>query len=99
MKNRKPTSEEFQPQNRKKLLKEIRAYSSKHPTTPGWKIDRRNELTTMADQLQDVTSNPDRTEQITTEQQYYDFYSSDEEDADKWMIYYVPFRLDLFKTA
>ena len=80
LKSKKPTTEDFRPLNRKKLLKDIRAFSSKHPTTPGWKIDRRNELTTMSDQLQAVTSNADRTEKISTEQEYFDYYSSDEDE-------------------
>ena len=51
LKHRKPTSEDFLPENRKKTISEMRAYAAKLPTTPGFKLQRRAELEAMVDQI------------------------------------------------
>ena len=81
-KSKNLTVDDFTPQNRKKIIKDIRVISSKNPTTPGWKAERYRELRAMTDQIQETTSNADRTEKLTSKQECYDYYSSDESDND-----------------
>ena len=60
MKNQKPTAADFLPGNRK-TIKEMRAYTSKLPTTPGFQLER-SELKTMCEQIQFMTANSHRIE-------------------------------------
>ena len=79
LKNRKPTVADFLPENRKQTIKEMRAYASKLPTTPGFKLERRSELETMCEQNQFMTANRDRIERLEVEEDYTD----DDTDTDE----------------
>jgi hypothetical protein len=82
LKHRKPTSEDFLPENRKKTISEMRAYAAKLPTTPGFKLQRRAELEAMCDQIAYMTANKLREERLMVEQEYEDYVSSDEDSND-----------------
>lgn len=79
MKNRKPTAEDFKPENKNKTVKEMRAYAAKLRTTPGFKLERRNELENMCEQIQYMTANKEKIERVNIEQEEEDYESSDEE--------------------
>ena len=67
MKTKKPRADDFLPKNnKKKTIKLMRAFTSNLPTTPGHKLERRNELETMCQQLQYMTANKDRVERYST---------------------------------
>ena len=83
MKNKKPTADDFLPENKKQTIKEMRAYAAKLPTTPGYKLERRNELETMCEQIQymtGLTANKQRIERVNIEQEYEDYESSDDKE-------------------
>ena len=80
MKKRNPTPTDFLPENRKKTIKEMRAYTAKLPTTPGFKMERRHELENMCEQIKYMTANKDRSERLVVQDEYEDYSSSDEED-------------------
>ena len=79
LKHEKPTPEHFKPENRRKTIKKMTAYAAKLPITPGYKLERRNELENMCEQIQYMTANESRTERININQEYRDYESSDDE--------------------
>ena len=58
----------------------MRAFTSNLPTTPGHKIERRNELENMCQQIQYMTANKGREERFSIDQEYEDYESSDDEN-------------------
>ena len=58
----------------------MRAFTSNLPTTPGYKLERRTELETMCEQIKYMTANKERGERFTTEPEYEDYESSDDEN-------------------
>ena len=82
MKHRNPAPSDFLPENRKKTIKEMRAYTAKLPTTPGFKLERRHELESMCEQIKYMTANQQRTERLVVEDEYEDYSSSDDDDED-----------------
>ena len=81
LKRSKPTAEDFKPENRKKMAKLMTAYAAHLPTTPGYKLQRRNELENMCEQIQYMTANKERVERLNIEPEYEDYESSDEEES------------------
>ena len=79
MKNRKPTAEDFKPENKNKTVREMRAYAAKLRTTAGFKLERRNEVENMSEQTQYMTANKEKVERVNIEQEEEDYESSDEE--------------------
>ena len=82
LKQRKPTPADFLPENRKKIIKDMRAYTAKLPTTPGFKLQRRSELDTMCDQIHYMTANTTREERLMVEDEYVEYVSSEDESDD-----------------
>ena len=82
LKHRKPTPADFLPENRKKTIKDMRAYTAKLPTTPGFKLQRRSELDTMCDQIHYMTANTTREERLMVEDEYVEYVSSEDESDD-----------------
>ena len=80
LKAKKPTAEDFLPKNKKKTTNLMRAFTSNLPTTPGHKIERRNELENMCQQIQYMTANKGREERFSIDQEYEDYESSDDEN-------------------
>ena len=86
LKNKKPTPEDFLPKNKIKTIREMRAFAAKLPTTPGNKLQRRNEVETTVEQLQYVTATKfdqktnRRTERVSTKQETVNYESSDDEE-------------------
>ena len=60
----------FSLKTRKKTINEMRAYAAKLPTTPGYKLERRNELEHMCEQLQYATANKKATVTKTRSERY-----------------------------
>ena len=67
---------DFLPENRKKTRKDMRAYTAKLPTTPGFKLQRRSELDTMCDQIHYMTANVEREERLMLEEQFVDYFTT-----------------------
>ena len=82
IKNRNPTINDFLPENKKKTIKEMRAYTAKLPTTPGFKLARRNELELMVNQIKYMTANKKREERVMIHQEYEVYESSDDENKE-----------------
>ena len=59
----------------------MRAYTAKYPTTPGFKLELRNQLEHMLQQIQHMTANLHRIERLNMEQEYEDYESSDDEEC------------------
>ena len=57
------------------------AYAAHLPTTPGYKLQRRNEFENMCEQIQYMTANKERVERLNIEPEYEDYESSDEEES------------------